>query len=133
MAVKGKVKGGLDKKFENVVKTPAGFEFFVAIHDFIEHIESDSSYLKIIASKAAANLELKIPAKYDHLKLIYQGLEDANSKSSADLGHSRYAVLIELNKIRDNDVSESNSFWKKREAFRKFATEIYGRLTPTLV
>ena len=29
----------LDRKFQKVVTTPAGFDFFMAIHDFIEHIE----------------------------------------------------------------------------------------------
>lgn len=131
MAIKPKVKIDLDKKFQKVLKTPASFDFFVAIHDFIEHIESDSSLVKILLSKSGANLELKIPTKYDYLKVIHQGLKDAKSKSDADLGHARYAALLELNKIKDNDVSDSNSYWKKREVIRKFATEIYGRLVPT--
>ncbi len=133
MALKGKTKADLDKKYQKVLKTPASFDFFVAIHDFIDHIESDSSLVKILLSKSGANLELKIPTKYNYLKVIHQGLKDAKSKSDADLGHARYAVIIELNKIRDNDVSESNSFWKKRETLRKFVTEIYGRLVPTTV
>jgi len=64
------------------------------------------------------------------LKQIYQGLEDANSKSDVDLGHARYMALIELNRIRSKDVSGSNSFWKKRELFRKLTGEIYERLSP---
>lgn len=130
MKLAGKVKTDLDKKFQKVLKTPASFDFFVAIHDFVAHIESESSLLKVVLSKAGANLELNIPVKYGHLKRIHQGLEDAVSKSDADLGHARYAVLIELNKIRANDVSESNSFWKKRELFRKLTGEIYCRLCP---
>lgn len=133
MALKGKTKADLDKKYQKVLKTPASFDFFVAIHDFIDHIESDSSLVKILLSKSEANLELKIPTKYNYLKVIHQGLKDAKSKADGDLGHARYAVIIELNKIRDNDVSESNSFWKKRETLRKFVTEIYGRLVPTTV
>jgi len=133
MALKGKTKLDLDKKYKKVLKTPASFDFFVAIHDFIEQIESDSSLVKILLSKAGANVELKIPAKYDYLKIIHQGLKDAKNKSDADLGHARYAALLELNKIKDNDVSDSNSFWKKREVMRKFVSDIYGRLVPTSV
>lgn len=131
MALKGKQKLDLDKKFQKVLATPASFDFFVAIHDFIEHIESDSSLVKILLSKAGANVELKIPIKYDYLKKIHQGMKDVKSKSDADLGHARYAVILELNKIKDNDVSDSNSLWKKREAMRKFVTDIYSRLVPT--
>lgn len=133
MATKDKSKAGLDKKFQKVLETPASFEFFVAIHDFIEYIEENSAFKKILTAKNAANTELKIPTKYDYLKLIYQGLQDSATKSDADLGHSRYAVILELNKIKDNDVSNSNSFWKKRDVIRKFATDIYGRLTPVTV
>ncbi|MEK9168243.1 MAG: hypothetical protein AAB698_00370, partial [Patescibacteria group bacterium] len=74
--------------------------------------------------------ELNIPNKYGYLKQIYQGLEDADIKSSADLGHTRYMVIQELNRIRNKDVSESNSFWKKRELFRKLTGEIYEILNP---
>ncbi|MDP3947853.1 MAG: hypothetical protein Q8Q41_04165 [bacterium] len=130
MKVPEKVKSDLDKKFQKVLKTPASFDFYVAIHDFIEHIELNPSLLGGLSSRAKANRDLNIPNKYSYLKQIYQGLEDADSKSDADLGHARYAVLIELNRIRNKDVSESNSFWKKRELFRKLAGEIYKRLSP---
>lgn len=125
-----KAKKDLDKKFQAVIKTPAGFDFFVAIHDFVEHIESNSSFSKILSSGAKPNREKNIPNKYDHLKQIYQGLEDANGKAGVDLGHARCMVLVELNRIKNNDISESNSFWKKRELFKKLAEEIYGRLNP---
>ena len=130
MAISGKGKTELDKKCRKVLETPAGFAFFVAIHDFVDHIESNASFLKIILSKSAENKELKISTKYDYLKVIHQGLKDSKNRSDNDLGHARYAALLELNKIKDNDVSESNSFWKKREAIRKFVSEIYGRLVP---
>ena len=133
MALKGKAKIDLDKKYQKVLKTPASFDFFVAIHDFVDHIESNASLVKVLLSKTGANLELKIPAKYDYLKQIHRGLKDAKSKSDSDLGHARYAVILELNKIKDNDVSDSNSFWKKREVMRKFVSDIYGRLVPTTV
>src|SRR4030042_2142508 len=111
MEAQEKVKNGLDEKFNKVMETPAGFDFFAAIHDFIEHIELNSSLLKVLSSRIKSNRELKIPKKYGHLKQIYQGLEDAETESNVDLGHNRYAVLLELNRIRNKDVSERNSFW----------------------
>ena len=125
-----KVKSDLDKKFQKVLKTPAGFDFFVAIHDFIEHIESNLPLSDSLSCRIKPNRELNIPNKYNYLKQIYQGLEDANSKSDVDLGHARYMALVELNKIRNKDVSGTNSFWKKRELFRKLTGEIYERLSP---
>lgn len=127
------VKSDLDKKFQKVLHTPASFDFFVAIHDFIEHIELNSSLSDSLSSRIKPNRELKIPNKYSYLKQIYQGLEDADIKSDADLGHARYAAILQLNRIRNKDVSESISFWKKRELFRKLTGEIYKRLNPDLV
>lgn len=126
-----KVKSDLDEKFQNVLKTPASFAFFVAIHDFIEHIELNSSLSDNLSPRVKPNKELKIPAKYGCLKQIYQGLEDASIKSDVDLGHSRYMVIQDLNKIRNENFSESNSFWRKRELFRKLTGEIYERLSPS--
>ena len=133
MKLSGKVKSGLDKKFQKVLKTPAGFDFFVAIHALIKHIELNPVLSDSLSSRLKPNRELNIPKKYSYLKLIYQGLEDANNKSNVDLGHARYAALGELNRIRNKDVSESNSFWKKRELFRKLTGEIYQRLSPDSV
>ncbi len=130
MTVSEKTKSGLDKKFKKIVDTPASFDFFVAIHDFVEHIESNASLARGLSSRLKSNREFNIPNKYNHLKQIYQGLEDSHDTSGVDLGHTRYAVLIELNRIKINDVSESNSFWKKRELFRKLTGEIYKLLTP---
>src|SRR3990167_3932618 len=121
------VKSDLEQKFRRVLRTPASFDFFVAIHDFIEHIELHASLSKIISRSIEPNPELKIPTKYGYLKQIYQGLEDADNTSGADLGHARYMVLVDLNQIRNNIFSESNSFWKKRELYRKFTSEIYER------
>lgn len=127
-----KVRSGLEKKFQKVLKTPASFDFFVAIHNFVKHIELNPALTASVLSNSKSNQELNIPNKYGNLRRIYQGLEDANNKSGADLGHERYAVIVELNRIQNNDVSESNSFWKKRELFRKLAGEIYQRLNPEL-
>lgn len=128
MKLSGKVKSGLNTKFQKVLKTPAGFAFFVAIHDFIKYIELNSSLTKNLSNRTKNNRELNIPSKYSYLKQVYQGLEDANIKSDADLGHARYSVILELNKIRKEDLSENNPFWKKRELFRKLTGEIYERL-----
>jgi len=127
-----KVKSDLDEKFQKVLKTPASFDFFVAIHDFIKHIELNSSLSDSLSSRTKPNRELRIPNKYNHLKEIYQGLEDADTQSDADLGHTRCMIIQDLNKIRNKNFSESNSFWKKRELFRKLTSEIYERLNPTL-
>lgn len=128
MEVTKKVKSGLDKKFGKVLRTPASFDFFVAIHDFIKHIELNSSLSDNLSQRIKPNRELNIPNKYSYLKQIYQGLEDADITSNIDLGHTRYMVLLELNRIRNKDFSGSNSFWKKRELFRKLTGEIYERL-----
>jgi hypothetical protein len=82
-----------------------------------------------LSSRTKINREQKIPGKYNHLKQIYQGFEDVNGKSGIDLGHARLMVLVELKKIKNNDISESNPFWKKRELFRKLTGEIYERLS----
>ncbi len=132
MKILPKVKTGLEKKFQKVLKTPDSFAFFEAIHDFIEHIEVNTLSAPL-SSNTKANIALNIPNKYNHLKQIYQALEDANTKSDADLGHTRYAVLNEIKKIQNNDVSESNTFWKKRDLFRKLVGEIYQKLIPTSV
>ena len=122
----------LDKKFRKVTLTPASFDFFLAIHDFVRHIELHNSLSGILSRRTKAHLELDIAGKYNYLKQIYQGVEDINTKSDADLGHARYAVVRDLNRIQNNDFSESNSFWKKRESSRKLATIIYERLNPSV-
>ena len=127
------VKIDLEKKFNKVQKTPASFGFFEAIHDFVEHIEKNSSLSSCLSDRLKSNQELRIPNKYSYLKQIHQGLKDANSESTADLGHSRYMVLRELKLIRDKNFSETNSFWKKRETSRKIVSEIYERLNPSQV
>lgn len=125
----GKTRSDLDKKFKKVLATPASFAFFVAIHDFIEHIESDPSLAKGLSDRIKENRELDVTNKYNYLRKIYQGLEDINVKSDADLGHARYAVVLELGRIQNNDVSDSNSFWKKRELSRKLVGMIHERLS----
>jgi hypothetical protein len=123
-----KMKENLDVKFQRVLKTPAGFDFFVAIHDFIEHIEASISLCDRLSVRIKSNRELRIPKKFNCLKQIYQGMEDIRIQTNDDLGHERYMICGDLNRIRNNIFSESNSLWKKRELFRKMTTEIYERL-----
>lgn len=118
----------LDKKFQKVQQTPASFDFFVAIHDFVKYIELNPSLSRGLSGRFKANQELDMENKYAYLKQIYQGVEDISAKSSADLGHTRYTTILDLNRIQNNDVSESNSFWKKREVSRKLANLVYQRL-----
>ncbi len=127
-----KKKLDLDKKFKKVLETPASFAFFTAIHDFVEHIKLNSFLHNGLSSRAKANQKLNIANKYDYLKKIYQGLEDINIKSGVDLGHSRYMVIQELNKIKNKELSENNSLWRKRELFRRLTGVIYERLNAYL-
>lgn len=123
-----KSKFDLDKKFRMVLETPASFDFFVAIHDFIKYIELNPSFSLGLSERVKANRELNIKSKYDYLRKIYQGLEDINIKSNNDLGHVRYMVIKELSQIQNKETSESNSFWRKRELFRKLSGLVYERL-----
>ena len=115
-----KKKPNLEQKLQKMLKTPASFAFFVAVHDFVEVIEID----------VALSKKLSKDLKYGHLKQIHRGIKDLSLKSKEDLGHERYMVINDLNKIQNKEMSESNSFWKKRELFRKLALEIYDRLHP---
>lgn len=132
MKISEKRKADLDKKFKKVLETPASFDFFTAIHDFIKHIELNSFLSAGLSSRVKINRELDIASKYDYLKKIYQGLEDMNMKSGVDLGHARYMIIRELNQIKNKEILGSNSFWKKRELFRKLAGIIYERLNAHL-
>jgi len=128
MTKAAKIRGALDKKYQRVLATPAGFDFFVAIHDFIAYIETSSTLVESLLAHTKSNRDLNIPTKYTCLKQIYQGMEDIRIETKADLGHERYMTLGDLKKIRSNNFSDGNSFWKKREIYRKMANEIYGSL-----
>lgn len=132
MKVRKKAKRDLDNKFNKVLKTPEGFDFYIAIHDFVELIELTPCLLSNLSSCIKSNQELKISSKYKYLKKIHQGMKDVEVKSDVDLGHERYMTILELNKIKNKDVSENNSFWKKRELFRKSTGEIYEVLSLNL-
>lgn len=123
-----KTKLNLDKKFQKVLKTPASFAFFVAIHDFIEYIELNAVLFNGLSYRIKTNRDLGLQAKYSYLKQIYQGIEDTNVHSSDDLGHDRYVTIRDLNRIKNKETFEHNTFWRKRELFRKSTVEIYERL-----
>jgi hypothetical protein len=127
MESKVTTKLALARKFEKVKKAPASFELFVSIHDFIKHIESESSFNVFLKGGKAARRK-EMPLKYFTLQQIYQGIEDIDLVTTDDLGHDRYVAIRELSLIRKNETSESNSFWKRREAARKLAGDVYRTL-----
>ncbi len=127
-----KTKSDLDKKFQKVLSAPASFDFFTAIHGFIKHIELDPVLFKGLSDRIKVNRELDMTGKFGYLRKIYQGLEDINMQSNSDLGHERYMAIQELSRIKNNEFSESNSFWKKRELSRKLSNTVYERLSAYL-
>ncbi|MBM3256989.1 MAG: hypothetical protein FJY98_01520 [Candidatus Liptonbacteria bacterium] len=125
-----KEQAELHAAFQKVVDTPPSFDFFEAIHDFVACIEHTSSFADALSPRIKANRELNIPVRYGYLKQIYRGLEDVKTKSNEDLGHARYMVIRELTQIQSSEFSESNSFWRKRELWRRLVGEIYKKLNP---
>lgn len=123
-----KVTAGLDKKFQKVAQAPEDFGLFEAIHDFIEHIELNPGFAEELSYRIKINRELNMPTKYAYLRQVYQGLEDASTKTNKDIGHARYMNVKDLTLIQNQQFSESNFFWKKRAVFRKLAGEVYERL-----
>lgn len=124
METQAKTRLALNRKFETIKNTPAGFAFFVSIHDFVKYVESTPSFDVFLKGNKPKRAK-EIPGKYFTLKQIYQGVEDLGEGSNVDLGHDRYVAIRELGLIRKNDLSENNSFWKRREAFRKLTGEVY--------
>ncbi|MFH1978983.1 MAG: hypothetical protein ABII97_01170 [Patescibacteria group bacterium] len=127
--MKKNIKNDLDEKFQKILKTSASFDFFIAIHDFVELVESNSSLSKNLAPSVGSNQKEGIPSKYNYLKKVHQGVKDIRTKTSNDLGHDRYMAILELNKIKNKELSDNNSFWKKRELFRKSTGLIYEKLS----
>ncbi len=123
-----KTKLDLDKKFQKVLQAPEGFGLFEAIHGFIKYIELNPAFSDGLTYRTKISRELNIPTKYGYLRQIYQGLEDAGVKTNKDLGHARYMNVRDLGRIRNQEFSESNFFWRKRALFRKLAGEVYERL-----
>ena len=129
MEIREKTKFDLNKKFRKVLRTPASFAFFMAIHDFIEYIELDSALSDSLSYRIKINRDTDIPAKYGYLKQIYRGIKDTNVRSDDDLGHERHMIMCDLNRIQNKETFERNLFWKKREVFRKLTVEVYERLS----
>jgi hypothetical protein len=127
--VKKSIKAGLDKKFQKVMQAPEGFVLFEAIHDFIEQIELNPAFVVELTHSTKANRELNIPTKYGYIRQIYQALEDARTKTTQDIGHTRYMNVRDINLIQNQAFSDNNAFWKKRLVFKKIAGEMYERLT----
>ncbi len=128
MASATKTKLALDQKYGKVSETPASYRFFVTLHDFVEYVESTPSFGVFFSDGKKGKRAAEISPKYAVLKQVYQGIEDIDIRTTDDLGHDRYVAIRELGLIRKNDLSENNSFWKRREALRKLAGEIHKTL-----
>jgi hypothetical protein len=113
----GQKKKDLAKKHARVLRTPASFAFYVAIHDFVECVEA-----------VPAPDRRGLPSKYSHLKEVYQGLEDKYIETDEDLGHDRYMAIQDLNRIQEEKVSDANPLWKRREILRTVAGEVFEQL-----
>ncbi len=125
------IQSALDRKFEKIKNASADFRLFVLIHDFIKYIEATPAFNVFLKEKSARAKE--IPVKYPALRQIYQGIEDIDLSTNVDLGHDRYVAIRELSLIRKNELSENNSFWKRREAFKKITGEVHRILSAYLV
>lgn len=128
MASAKKIQSVLNRKLKEVRETPASFVFFVSLHDFVQYIESTPSFAVFFNGAKKGSRASEISPKYSVLKRIYQGIEDIDVRTTNDLGHDRYMAIRELSSIRKNDVSENNSFWKRRELLRKLVGEIHATL-----
>jgi len=129
MASTTKIASTLDQKIKKVRETPEGFAFFVSLHNFVEFIEATPSFaVFFIAAKKKGSRSGEISSKYSILKEVYQGIEDIDVKTTADLGHDRFVAIRELGLIRDNNLSNNNSFWKRREFLRKLTNDIHETL-----
>ena len=62
MVLQIKMKSDLDKKYSKVIKTPASFEFFIAIHGFIKYIEQNPILSESLSFRIKTNRNLGIPA-----------------------------------------------------------------------
>jgi hypothetical protein len=128
MTASESIKLKLDQKLKEVHETPAGFTFFVSLHDFVEYIEATPSFKVFFSGTKKGSRAKELSAKYAMMKQIYQGIEDIDVRTADDLGHDRFVAIRDLSLIREKNVSENNSFWKQRELLRKLAGEIHGTL-----
>ncbi|MGC9599049.1 MAG: hypothetical protein ABSE18_01535 [Minisyncoccia bacterium] len=128
MASAKKIKLVLDRKLKEVCETPASFTFFVSLHDFVKYIESTPSFAVFFSGAKKGGRAKELSPKYSVMRQVYQGIEDIDVRTTNDLGHDRYVAIRELSLIRNKDVSDNNSFWKRRELLRKVAGEIHHTL-----
>ncbi|MDR3581960.1 MAG: hypothetical protein P4L67_01660 [Candidatus Pacebacteria bacterium] len=122
------VRQMLAKKGGKVREAPEGFAFYVSLHDFIEYIESTPSFEVFFKGRGKGSRAKDLAPKYFVLKQVYQGIEDIDLRTTDDLGHDRYVAIRELGLIRKKDISENNSFWKRREQLKKVAGEVHKTL-----
>lgn len=123
-----RIQSVLDRKLKEVRETPPGFTFFVSLHDFVKYIESTPSFSVFFSGAKRGSRASELSPKYFVMKQVYQGIEDIDATTTNDLGHDRYVAIRELSSIRKNDLSENNSFWKRRELLRKVASETHRTL-----
>ena len=128
MMTSEKIRVVLDQKIKEVRETPASFTFFVSLHNFVEYIEVTPAFAVFFSGAKKGSRAKELTAKYAIMRKVYQGVEDIDVRTTADLGHDRYVAIRDLCLIRDKNVSENNSFWKQREILRKLAGEIHGTL-----
>jgi hypothetical protein len=128
MAPAKKIQSVLDQKLKKVRETPASFPFFVSLHDFVQYIESTPSFAVFFSGAKRGSRAAELSPKYFVMKQVYQGIEDIDVQTTNDLGHDRYVAIRELSSIRNKDLSENNSFWKRRELLRKVAGETHQML-----
>jgi hypothetical protein len=128
MAPAEKIKLALDRKLKRVREAPAGFTFFVSLHNFVQYIESTPKFAVFFSGAKRGSRASELSPKYFVMKQVYQGIEDIDMSTTHDLGHDRYVAIRELGLIRKNDFSENNSFWKRRELLRKVAGQIHETL-----
>ncbi len=132
MKVAGDAQITLNNRFKEVNDTPAGFAFFVSLHDFVGYIESAPSFADFFAGAEKGGRTEEFLPKYSVMKQVYQGIEDINAPQDGDIGHDRYTAVRELNAIKKNDVSDSNGLWKRRETLRKLAGDVHAKLSAHL-
>jgi hypothetical protein len=123
-----KIKTDLDQKFKKVREAPEGFTFFVSLHHFVEYIESTPSFAIFFSTAKKGSRAAEISPKYAVLRQIHQGIKDIDVTTTDDLGHDRFVAIRDLTLIRKSEVSENNTFWKRRESLRKLAGEIHKTL-----
>lgn len=123
-----KIKTGLDQKVKKVREAPEGFTFFVSLHHFVEFVESTPSFAIFFNSTGKGSRAAEISPKYAVLKQIHQGIKDLDVRTTDDLGHDRFVAIRELSLIRKADLSENNTFWKRRVSLRKLVGDIHKTL-----